>query len=121
CVAALEASEARERMEILVVDGGSRDGSAAIDSEFPNVTAMRLPRYFGATKIRNIGTRTAKGEYVLFLSPAVKVRPDTVRRLADEMEARPELGAVCPLILDEAGQPARQLLPMPSPANIGTA
>ena len=120
-LAALEASEARDCMEILVVDGGSRDGSAAVDTDFPGVTVMRLPRYFGATKMRNIGVRTAKGEYILFLSPTVLVRPDTVRLLADAMETSPELGAVSPLVLDGAGQPARQLMPLPTPLNIGEA
>jgi GT2 family glycosyltransferase len=120
-LAALEASEARGRMEILVIDGGSRDGSPALDEEFPGVTMMRLPRYFGATKMRNIGVRTAKGEYVLMLSPTVKVRPDTVRRLAEAMEANSELGAIAPLVLNEAGQPAPQMLPLPTPANLGDA
>jgi GT2 family glycosyltransferase len=120
-LAALEASEARDRMEILVIDGGSRDGSPALDEEFPGVTMMRLPRYFGATKLRNIGVRTAKGEYVLMLSPTVQVRPETVLRLAEAMESNPELGAIAPLVLNESGQPAPQLLPLPTPANLSQA
>ena len=34
-VAALERSTDRERLEILVVDLGSQDGSAQLDTEFP--------------------------------------------------------------------------------------
>jgi GT2 family glycosyltransferase len=118
-LAALEASDARESMEILVMDGGSRDGTAAIDQEFSHVTMMRQPRYFGATKLRNIGVRTAKGEFVLFLAPSVEVKPATVRLLAEALEAHPEWGAVCPMVCDAAGRPARQLHPLPGPKNLG--
>src|SRR5579884_1671887 len=78
CVAALEQSNPREALEIIVVDKGSRDDSAAIDSEFPNVTVLRLPRNFGNTKALNIGMRTAAGELIFFLVPEVEVTPDTV-------------------------------------------
>ena len=74
CLTALEASDARAVMEILVVDKGSTDGSANLDTDFPNATFMRLPRNFGNTKALNIGMRTGVGELVLFLSPEVEVR-----------------------------------------------
>ena len=55
-VAALEKSTERERLEILVVDLGSQDGCAQIDTEFPAVVMLRLPHNFGATKAINIST-----------------------------------------------------------------
>ena len=73
CLAALEGSNDRASIEILVVDCGSHDESAQLDSEFSNVTMLRLPRYFGRTKALNIGTRTAAGEYLLFMTPEVEV------------------------------------------------
>src|SRR5579872_6032413 len=73
CLAALEASNDRPTIEILVVDCGSHDESPQLDSEFANVTILRLPRYFGQTKALNIGTRTAAGEYLFFLTPGVEV------------------------------------------------
>jgi len=48
-VAALDRSTDRERLEILVVDLGSQDGSAQLDSEFPSIVTLRLPHNFGAT------------------------------------------------------------------------
>src|SRR5438876_9600980 len=72
CLAALENSNDRQLIEILVVDCGSHDESPGMDSEFPNVTMLRLPRYFGRTKALNIGTRTAAGEVLFFLTPEVE-------------------------------------------------
>ena len=44
CLAALEGSNDRASIEILVVDCGSHDESAQLDSEFSSVTMLRLPR-----------------------------------------------------------------------------
>ena len=61
CLTALEGSNDRALIEILVVDCGSHDESPQLDSEFEGVTILRLPRYFGRTKALNIATRTAAG------------------------------------------------------------
>jgi N-acetylglucosaminyl-diphospho-decaprenol L-rhamnosyltransferase len=113
-VAALERSSDRERLEILVVDLGSQDGSPQLDSEFPAIVTLRLPHNFGATKAMNIGTRTAKGDLVFYLSPDVEVAPDTVRRLADKLEEDPDAAAVCPLLVDEEGKPASRVYKLPT-------
>jgi GT2 family glycosyltransferase len=118
CLAALEKSATRQTMEILVVDNGSRDGSAQIDTEFPSVTMLRLPRNFGLTKARNIGSRTAKGEFLLFLSPAVEVEAGTVGALETRLAAPADAGAAAPLVVDEAGRVAIRALPLPKAADV---
>ncbi|HTB15387.1 MAG TPA: glycosyltransferase [Bryobacteraceae bacterium] len=112
-VAALERSIDRERLEILVVDLGSQDGSAQLDSEFPAIVILRLPHNFGATKAMNIGTRTAKADLVFYLSPDVEVAPDTVSKLADKLEGDSDAAAVCPLLVDEEGKPASRVYKLP--------
>ncbi len=111
CLAALEASNDRASIEILVVDCGSHDESAQLDSEFSNITMLRLPRYFGRTKALNIGTRTAAGEYLLFMTPEVEVLPTTIPSLVAQLEADPETVAVCPLLLDTQTQTGAAVLP----------
>jgi GT2 family glycosyltransferase len=113
-LAALERSRERERLEILVVDLGSQDGGAQIDSEFPSIVILRLPHNFGATKAMNIGTRTAKADLVFYLSPDVEVAPDTVRKLADKLEADSDAAAACPLLVDEAGKPVSRIYKLPT-------
>jgi GT2 family glycosyltransferase len=116
CLAALERSQDRETLEILVVDKGSQDESPTLDSEFPETTFLRLPRNFGNTKALNIGMRTAAGELILFLSPEVEVAPDTISALLARLEADADAVAACPVLTDEAGRPLEQFYRLPAPA-----
>src|SRR5579863_10353284 len=86
---ALEGSQDRPRLEIVVVDCGSQDDSPRLDAEFPAVQILRLPQHFGATRAMNIASRTAKAELLFFLSPLVEVLPETVANLADRLEEDP--------------------------------
>ena len=119
CLAALENSNDRQLIEILVVDCGSHDESPGMDSEFPNITMLRLPRYFGRTKALNIGTRTAAGEVLFFLTPEVEVMPTTIPALLARLEGDSDLAAVCPLLVDTEANPAEQFFRLPTPATGG--
>lgn len=116
-IAALEASKDRERLEILLVDSGSRDESSQLDTEFEGITMLRLPHHFGATKAMNIATRTAKAEIVFYISPNVEVAPDTVSRLAALIEEEGETVGVCPLLLDPEGTPVSKIREIPTHAD----
>ena len=110
CLAALEASSARPVLEAVVVDNGSRDGSQELDSDFPAVHFLRLPKNFGFTKAANIGIRTAKGEFILFLPAAATVEPDAVQKLMDTLDASPEAGAACPRVDEDRPLPDADIL-----------
>lgn len=105
CLAALNASSQRDRFEVLVIDAGSRDGCGQVDTEFSNVTVLRLPRNFGKTRARNIGVRTARADLILFLDPEVEVAPGTVMALAAAVQSDPQSVAAVPRLVDRSGQP----------------
>ncbi len=117
-LASLEQSVDRERIEILVVDNASTDGSAQLDAEFPNVRLIRLPRNFGLTKALNIGVRAAAGEFVMFLHDDTDPAPDAVSRLAGQLAGDPEAAAACPLLVNSSDAPAPQLRDLPAPGNL---
>ena len=96
CIQSLERSTDRQRLEVLVVDDGSRDDTPAVPDEFPDVISLKLPKRFGWTRAVNIGLRTAKGDLVLLMRPTFEVEPDTIARMADKLESTPSIGAVCP-------------------------
>ena len=113
CLAALEESEGREKLQIVVVENGSTDGSAQLDSEFPDLQWIRLPKNFGLTKAMNLGWRAADAEYVFFLHDDAVVPPEAAMRLADALDANPDAAAVCPLLVDAEGEPAPQFGSLP--------
>ncbi len=115
CLSAIEGSKDRASIEILVVDCGSHDESPQVDSEFEGVTILRLPRYFGRTKAFNIGTRTAAGEYLFFLTPQVEVLPNTIPALVARLESDSEAVAVAPLLVDTEARQAAEFFHLPTP------
>jgi len=115
CLAAIEGSNDRASIEILVVDCGSHDESPQVDSEFEGVTILRLPRYFGRTKALNIGTRTAAGEYLFFLTPQVEVLPTTIPALVARLESDSEAMAVAPLLVNTEAHQAAEFFHLPTP------
>jgi GT2 family glycosyltransferase len=113
CLASLEKSEGREKLQIVVVENGSMDGSAQLDSEFPDLQWIRLPKNFGLTKAMNLGWRAADAEYVFFLHDDTEVPPEAAMRLADVLDANTDAAAVCPLLVDAEGNPAPQFGSLP--------
>ena len=113
CLESLEKSEGRESLQIIVVDNGSRDGSAGLDAEFPKAQFIRLPKNFGLTKAMNIGWRAADSPYVFFLHDDAEVEPQTALRLAEALDAHADAAAACPLLVDAEGRPAPQLGTLP--------
>jgi N-acetylglucosaminyl-diphospho-decaprenol L-rhamnosyltransferase len=114
-LSALNAAVQNPAMQIIVVDNGSQDGSASLDSEFPATQFLRLPQNFGLTKALNIGIRACDGDWVLFLHEDLEIQPEAVELLRAELEQHPETGAACPLLLDDHGNPALQVRDLPSP------
>jgi GT2 family glycosyltransferase len=109
-------TELGDEHQVLVVDNGSRDGSAQLDEEFPDVRFIRLPKNFGLTRALNIGLRAADGEYVLLLHDDARIAGSAVSQLADFLGAHQDAGAVCPRLVTEQGEPAPQVRPLPTPS-----
>jgi GT2 family glycosyltransferase len=125
-VQALESSRDRDKLEILVVDCGSRDESTQLDTDFPAINMLRLPHHLGAARAMNIATRTAKAELLFYVSPNVEVAPETVTALADHLQPDPEaaetdVAAVLPLLVDAEGHPASRIHPIPTRAELQEA
>ncbi|HEY3836068.1 MAG TPA: glycosyltransferase [Bryobacteraceae bacterium] len=114
---ALNAGVANPRIQIIVVDNGSQDGSGTLDTEFPATQFLRLPQNFGLTKALNIGIRACDGSFVLFLHEDVEIKPEVVEALRIELEEHPETGAACPLLVDNSGNPSPQIRELPTPGD----
>ncbi|MEJ5369970.1 MAG: glycosyltransferase [Bryobacteraceae bacterium] len=121
CLDSIHRSSIAERCEVLVVDGGSRDGSAEVDADRPWVQVIRMPMYFGKTRARNIGTRTARADLVLYLDPRVELAPDCLARLAEALEARTDAAAAFPVFTDPGGAAVECAFRLPDAAALRRA
>lgn len=105
-------------VEVVVVDNGSTDGSAAaVTAEFPKATVLLEQKNLGYGRAANIGLERCQGRFVLLLNPDVTVDPQAVGRLCDFLMTRPEAGAVGPRILMPNGSldpDCRRAFPVPS-------
>jgi GT2 family glycosyltransferase len=90
-------------IEHIVVDNGSRDGSAAlVRSEFPRAIVIDNPVNRGFTAANNQGQ--ARGRYVVFLNPDTVVPRGTFQAMGDTMDSHAGLGVLAPRLVDEHGR-----------------
>ena len=105
-------------VEVVVVDNGSTDGSAAAaTAEFPKATVLLEQKNLGYGRAANKGLERCQGRFVLLLNPDATVDPQAVGRLSDFLMTRPEAGAVGPRLLMPDGSldpDCRRSFPVPS-------
>jgi GT2 family glycosyltransferase len=90
--------------EVIVVDNGSRDGSARmVHEQFPWAKLVRNARNTGFAHACNQGVELAKGAYVLFLGSDTQFQGDGLRRMVAFLEENPRYGAVVPRLVDPDG------------------
>jgi len=106
CLSALVRDATSPRAEVLVVDNASADASPAIAERFaaeaPAVRLLRSPVNRGYAGGVNIALEEARGRYVAVLNMDVVVSDGWLAPLVALLEARPAVGAVCPLMVLEA-------------------
>lgn len=71
--------------EVIVVDDGSTDDTAAVVARFARVRCIRKPNG-GPASARNVGIRAAQGEYVAFLDSDDLWLPDKLRLQIDLLQ-----------------------------------
>lgn len=82
------------RLECLVLDNASYDGSAqAVTARFPQVRFVQnaVNRYFSAAYTQ--GIQLAQSAYILVLNPDMEVRGATLQQLLGALQADPSIGA----------------------------
>jgi GT2 family glycosyltransferase len=92
--------------EVLVVDNASSDDSAAIAERFAeehdSVRLIRSPTNRGYAGAVNVALPEARGDHLAVLNMDVLVSPGWLDPLVSLLEAKPDAGVACPLILLES-------------------
>lgn len=104
CLAAITPAAASLRVETLVVDNGSTDGTPeAVRRQFPAVRLIEPGHNLGFSGGNNRGLALATGRYLCLLNPDTAAQPGSLAALVAHLEAHPALGAVGPRLLNADG------------------
>ena len=105
CLCSVLASTTRHRLEVIIVDNCSADGSAEmVRAEFPDVQLIVSPSNDGFAAANNRGIRAAgDSRYVMLLNPDTLVPPNGLERLVAFMDQHPRAGAVGPKLIKADG------------------
>jgi len=81
-------------IEVIAVDDGSTDSSAAIVQSFERVRYLRQPTRSGASEARNVGVAAAQGEFVAFVDADDVVPPTKLAVQVGHLLEHPQLACV---------------------------
>ncbi len=89
CLASLRA-QTEPPWEVIVVDDGSCDGSAA-EAEAAGAHVLRQRKSQGPAHARNAGAAIADGDVLVFFDADVELHPKTLQRVRRRLESEPGL------------------------------
>lgn len=105
CISSVLASNyPREKLEIIIVDNASKDGSAlAAKRKHPDVVLVENRTNLGFSEGNNVGIRISKGDVVILLNNDVEVDRNWLQEIA-KVAADAEVGIVgCKLLFGTTG------------------
>lgn len=106
CIASIQKEASDLKIEIIVIDNASTDGSIEELSFFEKKKILKLVKNdinLGFAKANNQGIKFAKGKYILLLNSDTVVKRGVFKKLLDFAKEHPDAGAVVPQLLDPNG------------------
>jgi N-acetylglucosaminyl-diphospho-decaprenol L-rhamnosyltransferase len=113
---ALDASRGALRLQIIVVDNASRDGSAQLlRTTYQTVELIENKINVGFGRANNQAVSLARGRYILLLNTDAFVSPDTLTKTVAFMDAHPRCGVLGVKLIGSDGslQPSCRYFPTP--------
>jgi GT2 family glycosyltransferase len=118
CLSSVFASTGEFKIEVLVADNGSTDGSIEmIKNDFPRAVLIQNGQNLGFSKGNNVAIKQAAGRHILLLNSDTVVQPDAFAKMIEKADGDVNIGALGPKILLPNGQldpSARRNFPNPA-------
>lgn len=104
CLASLRDNSRGARVEIIVCDNASSDGTADfIVQHFPAVNLIRSAHNLGFGRANNLAAQHAHGRFFLLLNPDTWVEEDLAAAIVNFLDTHPEAGGCTPQHLNPDG------------------
>ena len=115
CLASIGPATGRLKVETILVDNGSSDGSpAAVEKQFPWVRLVRNDQNCGFSIAVNQGVELATGRHLLVLNNDTRIQPGCLEAVVDFMDKNPDAGIVTPQLIYEDGRLQNSIANFPS-------
>jgi GT2 family glycosyltransferase len=113
CLQSVE-RESGLRVEILVVDNNSSDGSPEmIERDFPSVRLFRSEVNLGFASANNVALEVVRGRYPVLLNSDAFLRPGALSLAVRHMDENPDVGLAGARLVgrDDSWQPSARMFP----------
>lgn len=118
CLGCLKTLQAPFKIQVIVVDNASSDGSAqSVQNHYPEVHLVRNRRNLGFAQAINQGITISQTEYLLLLNSDAFLYGQAMVSLAEFMSVRPDVGICGPQLLHSNGMWQRSYGRIPSPGS----
>lgn len=116
CLSHIRSSKDKLKKEVIFVDNGSKDGTAAlVKKEFPEVKLIESPTNLGFVKANNLAIEQATGKYILMLNSDAFLGENTLEILTNFIDKTDNCGVVGPRTKNGDGNylPSARYFPTP--------
>src|SRR5579859_5022412 len=101
CLDSIQANSGSLKLEVIVVDSASTDGTTAMLQErYPWVKLLPQAENIGFTRGNNLGLAAARGRYVMLLNPDTEIVGDALSQMVRILDENPTVGIVGPHTLN---------------------
>lgn len=119
CLRSLANQTSSERIETIVVDNNSVDGTIKlIRKRFPKVKLIEMGHNAGFAAACNRGATDTKNDLLVFLNPDVDLDSETIAALEQALEEQPDSGLVSARLRNPDGQFQPNCRAFPTPSNM---
>jgi len=103
--------------EIILVDNASTDNTTALLKSQDNLTLIKNKQNLGFSKGCNIGAKTAKADYLLFLNSDMQLIDSNLINMLKFLQDNPQIGLIGPKFLNPDSSPQASVFPPQTPLN----